>query len=74
LQAPEIFIVDAVQHTIIMEEISNGRTLKQKIKELEGTKNPEDELKQIASNLGHIIGILIAKCNNSLHFYSNNYF
>jgi len=56
LLAPEIFIVDVDQHTIVMEEIGNGRTLKQKIKELEDVTSPDDELKQICSNLGHVIG------------------
>ncbi|CAB3363265.1 Hypothetical predicted protein [Cloeon dipterum] len=54
--APEILMVDVDQCTIIMEEIGNGRTLKQKIKELEKDSNPADELKQICSNLGHLIG------------------
>ncbi|XP_065346764.1 EKC/KEOPS complex subunit TP53RK [Cloeon dipterum] len=54
--APEILMVDVDQCTIVMEEIGNGRTLKQKIKELEKDSNPADELKQICSNLGHLIG------------------
>ncbi|XP_059483244.1 EKC/KEOPS complex subunit TP53RK [Neocloeon triangulifer] len=56
--APEILLVDVVQCTIVMEEIGNGRTLKQKIKELEDDSNPEDDLKQISSNLGYLIGRL----------------
>lgn len=55
LLTPEIFIVDVDQHVIVMEEI-DGRTLKQKIKELESVPSPGDELKQISSNIGHLLG------------------
>jgi len=51
-------MVDVDQHVIVMEEVADGRTLKQKIKELESVTNPGDELKQISSNIGHIIGKL----------------
>jgi tRNA A-37 threonylcarbamoyl transferase component Bud32 len=50
--------VDVDQHIIVMEEVSNGRTLRQKIKELESVTSPGDELQQISSNLGHLIGKL----------------
>lgn len=56
LLTPEIFMVDVDQHVIVMEEVFGGRTLKQKIKELESVTSPGDELKQISSNIGHLIG------------------